>query len=42
VAIVVGGRAADAYHNALREIGAVILQDMPRLRAHLETLRSTR
>jgi DNA-binding transcriptional MerR regulator/methylmalonyl-CoA mutase cobalamin-binding subunit len=41
VAIVVGGRAADAYENALREIGAVILQDMPRLRAQLETLRST-
>ncbi|MCS6860960.1 MAG: MerR family transcriptional regulator [Abditibacteriales bacterium] len=40
--IVVGGRAADAYNDTLREIGAVILHDMLSLRAYLETLRSRR
>jgi hypothetical protein len=40
VVLIVGGRAAEAYPEALKAIGAIHLQDIPSFRRRLESLRS--
>ncbi|MCZ6680530.1 MAG: hypothetical protein O7E52_25140 [Candidatus Poribacteria bacterium] len=40
MALLVGGRAADAYGDVLAGIGAQKINDMQNLRFHLESLRS--
>jgi len=40
VALIVGGRAAHAYGEVLKTVGAVYLQDIESLRRALESLRS--
>jgi len=40
VVLIVGGRAAEAYSEALEAIGAIRVQDIPSFRRRLESLRS--
>jgi len=41
IAILVGGRAAESYHDAITSIGASLLTDLPQLNRKLDELRST-